>query len=460
MYKHVPTVELSALKAGDIVLVREAIDTAVGSLDPGVARGVLSTTDGAYFTVKKQSLKSWTHTGLCVQYRDRALLVEATLAGIEAFPLQERVRHYQETCPQVAARCFVEPPTDHMNDVLTQLAEAALSGCRWGHFHAPSSHRVTPRNKGGDTAGAAASAAGAGGVGGSRPTPFACDVVRALLPRVWSAVSELPAQVELELCRSFAMVDQGNTGHIELKEVRDVLAELRGGKVSTQEAKAMMTLMDANKDGQVSMQEFIDTLAKRPLTRVPVEHDLATILSGEFAALMLEIMGLLPRDSRSASAQRAAALAKGGTVAATARSRAAELQKGTASMRKMDDPVHARKASQLAPTPASPAEGFAHFTPHTFSSYHQPPLALTRGRLGPESFVDTGLGDPRPQTVVRALAREQDTAAGAFKLSSCCESRKRPGARAADGAAGSAGPRHMTRAASFRATTPLTHSTL
>lgn len=57
------------------------------------------------------TLAGWTHAGIVVKYRgaEPALLVEATLEGIEAFPLPARIRHYQTIGAEVAARQLTAP---------------------------------------------------------------------------------------------------------------------------------------------------------------------------------------------------------------------------------------------------------------------------------------------------------------------------------------------------------------
>lgn len=203
-----------------------------------------------------------------------------------------------------------------------------------------------------------------------------------LIARVWASVSRVPQQVELELCRAFATYDKDGSGAIDLSEVRAVLEDLRGSRVSSKEAKQVMTAMDTNDDGVVTLDEFVACLARRPLRKIPVEHDVAMILSGEFIASVYEDLGLLVSrepPKRNEAAHAAASAAAGGAIV-----RAAALKAGGESVRVLK----ARTETEIEAAQRKGISSFPHFTPMHFASIHDPPLRLLRGKLEREVLID------------------------------------------------------------------------
>jgi len=87
-----PAVHASDLRSGDLVLVRKQVHTSVGSLQPGLIRGVVSTSRGAYFSVQRQSLSGWTHVAMVLQHEQRLWLCEPGISGLKLSPLIARLR--------------------------------------------------------------------------------------------------------------------------------------------------------------------------------------------------------------------------------------------------------------------------------------------------------------------------------------------------------------------------------
>ena len=61
-------------------------------------------------------------------------------------------------------------------------------------------------------------------------------------------------------------------------------------------------------DGVLSLQEFSTALASRPIDKIPIEHDLSAIVSGEFVALAFERFGVLSSIKQSMRQEASAKL--------------------------------------------------------------------------------------------------------------------------------------------------------
>jgi hypothetical protein len=188
-----------------------------------------------------------------------------------------------------------------------------------------------------------------GGSGGSARSadlsPFARELIRMVIPRIYGALQTLPARTAVELQRAFAVVDSDGDGRcvsitcvkqgerrrdrirsailtsptahlfslslslslslflslsrlcrrVPVDAVAAVLSELRGAPLSPADVRAFVACMDAADDaGCVTMAHFTAAFARQPLRDIPLEHDLDAILCGELCACIYELMGLLP----------------------------------------------------------------------------------------------------------------------------------------------------------------------
>lgn len=103
----------SALKTGDIVLIRKPLVTHLGPLDTGVVHGIASAQNGNCFTAQLQRLpgeskwsalhvhtsKLWTGyngIGIVIVSSDATVLLEANSSGVVVRPLAKRLRELHE----------------------------------------------------------------------------------------------------------------------------------------------------------------------------------------------------------------------------------------------------------------------------------------------------------------------------------------------------------------------------
>lgn len=387
------TSRISDCQPGDVILIRQEVDTALGSLDPGLVRSLAATQRGGYFSAQQQRLAGWTHCGVILSHKSKRYLVLPSTHGIELFPAAKRIRRMQKAGAKVAVRHLSATLTDTAARVLKDLLQCAVYGCEWerympevtadplaGHIMTPyqslhlprslaSAARIStpplpgrsPGTDGGSVQGSSVggfeaddgvvtsrsaamarlwagadsdpplTATPSGGsieTGGttmrsrhsatastrSDLTPFGREFIRTLMPRVWAALCSVPPQMEVELRRAFRRCDRSDTGSVAIGEVQQVLQDFKGAPVPKPEVDSFVRLMDATSD-RVTLDDFLLALARRPLKEIPLEHDVSSILCGEFVATVYEMMGLLP--TRVASTFRAAASRRSSVASVT-----------------------------------------------------------------------------------------------------------------------------------------------
>ncbi|KAM7454533.1 hypothetical protein BLSTO_04712 [Blastocystis sp. subtype 1] len=66
----------------------------------------------------------------------------------------------------------------------------------------------------------------------------------------------LPSDANAELREAFYMYDMNNDGYITKEEFRTTMKSL-GENLTEEEVDAMMSQADTNKDGKISMEEFV-----------------------------------------------------------------------------------------------------------------------------------------------------------------------------------------------------------
>jgi hypothetical protein len=267
-------------------------------------------------------------------HKDKKYLAMATTKGIELFPAAKHIKKMQQSSAKVAVRQLKVPFSEAMHKIIADLLHAAVYGCEWERYlpelsldtsgravvMAPGQQLRLPRagllpaSPGVILSPPASSSAGAPslrpstGDGGSTNytgstrsdlTPFARDLIRTIVPRVWAALASVPPQIDIELRRAFRTADKNNDGMVCTADVQGILQDFKGAPVSRPDAEAFMRLMNPATPDMISYNDFVATMAKRPLKEIPIEHDIAAIMCGEFVATIYELLGLLPTRTTS-----------------------------------------------------------------------------------------------------------------------------------------------------------------
>lgn len=313
-------------------------------------------------------------------------------------------------------------------------------------------------------------------------SPFARDLIRLLIPRVYAALQALPPRHAVELSRAFAVVDTNGDGRCVGEEhavfflipgahpsgytsmtlgVFSVRCGVRlyhpkscgyllqqwihrgactlGSVVNRQSSYDLSPLCSPD---AVNISHFQSAFACQPLRDIPLEHDLDSILCGEFVACMFELLGLLPRrstavhgpDSETGGRSRsnsssvvtealAASYVRGGSGHSVSPVGGPSVRRGSTDTgsqgRPPRGPIHSPVEHPHAGLPSSlnspsvskrdpaaagkkPSRGtlvlvdsvmsdFKHFTPMSFSTLHRPRLQLIRGHLESEELLDLAL---------------------------------------------------------------------
>lgn len=149
-------------------------------------------------------------------------------------------------------------------------------------------------------------------------TPFGKRLLKMLLPRIWAAVSKVPSKIQMEVRRAFRILDDDNDGWIHVDQLEEVLKQVNGSHPFKYESEQIVKLLPdpeyvfaifvyevyfisssitvavACRAFVICEKDILHSLMRNPLSHIPLEHDLDSIVCGEFVATVYELMGLLP----------------------------------------------------------------------------------------------------------------------------------------------------------------------
>jgi len=132
----------------------------------------------------------------------------------------------------------------------------------------------------------------------STPENFA----KRLLKRVRHRAMQVPLEGLDEAKRMFFDLDFEETGNLQISDAAKALAALYKDESSRspEEIKnyieQVFTTIDTNGDGLVSWEEFVDAFKQLPRKKLAVEHDIMSILCGEFLREIYAFLGILQVD--------------------------------------------------------------------------------------------------------------------------------------------------------------------
>lgn len=225
------------------------------------------------------------------------------------------------------------------------------------------------------------------------------EFAAAVVPRLYASLCQTPPQLELEMFRAFRMVDTKGTGFIARRDVPRVLKAVHGSTIDFERTLRVLRLLPSDEVG-VTVDDLLLAWRRRPARgrALPLEHDAEAMLCGEFVAFVYEKLGLLPPRPGNGSAA-APPLAAAKSHVGVSLLKPSDAKDSSFRVPGGGAVPLGGSVPWSAPPGNVPAIDYTcgwseFFSPASFSSLHEPPLALTRGHLDPEATV-VGPHDPR-----------------------------------------------------------------
>jgi hypothetical protein len=286
------------LETGDIILVRQLDFMPYATTHPGITRGMISHMKGHFDTDTTVDLDGWTAVG--VVYRNRAdrdyrrrkkeaadhakktrgaavkkeddtidhhaYVIMADRMGVQIWSYMAFLRHSNHHHHVVVCRRLEQKAPE---------TAAALSFVELDEFYAA----LLP-------------------VGISwlscRGKKYKHHYIQRCLANTAVVAKQMPRKMKEELNRYFLNLDVHSMGYLDAHAVKDLLRRTHGD-ISDNQVKILMNAIDANHDGIITQEEFVEGFAKRPLTEIPHEHSFCSDTGAELVALIYEDIGLLQK---------------------------------------------------------------------------------------------------------------------------------------------------------------------